>query len=235
MNRTTWIIIAVIVVLGLGGLIAFTKKDSVNVDNLDPSKVIQGENGSIGDRVYGKTDAKVVVFEYGDFQCPGCSYAHTATVSIRTLYKDKVAFVFRNLPLTTLHPNALAAATVAEAAGQQGKFWEMHDLLYEQRTSWIDLSADKRNDAFRGFAQQLGLDLTKFDTDQASAAVSDKISRDRAIASKLGIAETPTFYVGSTKADSTTANDVINGKGDKLMDMIDTALKAADETPPTRS
>ncbi len=226
---------AVVVVLGLGGLIAFTKKDSINVDDIDPSKVILSEGDSIGDRVYGKPDAKIVVFEYGDFQCPGCSYAHNATVNIRSLYKDHIAFVFRNLPLTTLHPNALAAASVAEAAGEQGKFWEMHDLLYEQRASWVDLSSSERGGQFRGFAEQLGLDLTQFDSDQKSTAVADKISRDRGIASKLGIAETPSFYVGSTKVDSETANDIINGKGDKLMDIIDKALKEAGETPPTRS
>lgn len=233
MNRTTWIVIAVIVVLGLGGLIMFTKKDSVSVDNIDPSKIIQSENGSIGDHIYGKTDAKIVVFEYADYQCPGCAAAYTTVSSIQALYKDKVAFVFRNFPLTTIHPNALAAASVAEAAGQQGKFWEMHDLLFSQRDSWVNLSTSQRGDVFLGYAKQLGLDTDKFTTDQSSKAVSEKISRDRALGGKVGVDSTPSFFIGSEQVDSTTVSSVINGDGNSFMDKIDAALKTAGETPPT--
>jgi len=232
MNRTTWIVIAVICVLGLGGLVAFTKKDSINVDNLDPTKIIQSENGSIGDRVEGKADAKVILFEYSDFQCPGCGAAFSALNNIQALYHDKIAFVYRNFPLTTIHPNALAAATVAESAGQQDKFWEMHDLLFTQRDAWINLTADQRGGMFLSFAKQLGLNTDKFTADQSSKVVSDKISRDRAIAGKLGVDSTPTLYLGSTKIDSTTVDDVINGKGDSLMSKIDETLKAVGETPP---
>lgn len=235
MNRTAWIIIAAVCILGLGGLIVFTKKDAVNVDTLNPASIIQSENGSIGDRVYGKTDAKVIVFEYADFQCPGCAGAYANMSSIQALYKDTVAFVFRHFPLTTIHPNALATATVAEAAGQQGKFWEMHDLLFEQRDAWVNLSAEQRGSAFTGYAQQLGLNMDTFTTDQSGKIVAEKIERDRALGGKVGVDSTPSFFVGSEKADSTVVNDVIQSKGEKLMDMIDAALKAAGETPPARS
>lgn len=234
MNRTTWIIIAVIVVLGLGGLIAFTKKDSVNVDTLSPAKIIHGDSGSIGDRVTGKTDAKVVVFEYADYQCPGCGAAFTTTQSVQALYKDRVAFVFRNFPLTSIHPNALAAAAVAEAAGQQGKFWEMHDLLFSQRDAWVNLSSSQRSDVFLGYAKQLGLNTDTFTADQSSTLVSEKISRDRGLGTKVGVDSTPSFFIGSDQVDSTTVNSVINGDGTAFMDKIDTALKAAGETPPAR-
>lgn len=233
MNRTTWIVIAIIVILGLGGLIAFTKKDSTNVDSVDPTKIIQSENGSIGDRVYGKTDAKVIVFEYADYQCPGCAAAYATMSSVQALYKDKVAFVFRNFPLTTIHPNALAAATVAEVAGQQGKFWEMHDLLFTQRDTWVNLSTDKRGEMFLSFAKQLGLNTDTFTTDQSSTAVSDKISRDRGIGSKIGVEATPSLFIGNTKVDTSVVDNVINGKGDSFMSKIDEALKAAGETPPS--
>lgn len=235
MNRTTWIVIAVIVILGLGGLIAFTKKDSVNVDTLDPTKIIQNENGLIGDRVYGKTDAKVVVFEYADFQCTGCEAAFNTMNTVQKLYKDKVAFVFRNFPLTSIHPNALAAATVAEAAGQQGKFWEMHDLLFTNQSAWSSLSTDQRGETFLGYAKQLGLDTDKFTQDQASKAVSEKISRDRSLGGKVGVSSTPTLFIGDEKLDSNTVNDVMNGSGDSFKNKIDEALKAAGETPPARS
>lgn len=235
MNRTTWIVIAAIVVLGLGGLIAFTKKDSVDVSSLDPTKIIQSENSTIGDRVYGKTDAKVIVFEYADFQCPGCASAYTTLNSVKELYKDKIAFVFRNFPLTSIHPNALAASAVAEAAGQQGKFWEMYTLLFSQRDAWVNLSTSQRSDVFLGYAKQLGLNTDTFTTDQASEAVSEKISRDRALGGKVGVDSTPSILIGSTKLDSAIVNDIINGKGDGFMGKLDEALKAAGETPPARS
>lgn len=235
MNRTTWIVIAAICVLGLGSLIFFTKKDTVSVDSLDASSIIASENGSIGDRVFGKADAKVIVFEYADFQCPGCAGGFATMTNIQKLYSDKVAFVFRNFPLTTIHPNALAASTVAEAAGQQGKFWEMHDLLFEQREAWVNLSADQRGEAFLGYASELNLNMETFEKDLSSKAVAEKIERDRALGNRVKVDSTPSFFVGSEKADSATVNDVIQSKGEKLMDMIDAALKAVGETPPTRS
>lgn len=234
MNRTTWIVIIAIVILGLGGLIAFAKQGTTNVDNLDPTQIIQSEDGTIGDHTYGKSDSKVVVFEYADYQCPGCGAAYPATHAIQELYKDQVTFVFRNFPLTTIHPNALAASAVAEAAGLQGKFWEMHDLLFTQRDGWVNLTVTQRGDTFLSYAKQLNLDIDQFTSDQASQEVSDKISRDRSLGGKVGVDSTPSFFIGSEQMDSDTVDDVINGNGDKLMDKLDAALKAAGETPPTR-
>lgn len=232
MNRITWIVIGVICLVGLGSLIAFTKQGETNVDNIDPVTVIKSENGSIGDRTTGKADAKVVVFEYADYQCPGCGAAYSTIKSIQDTYKDKVTFVFRNFPLTSIHPNALASASVAEAAGQQGKFWEMHDLLFSQRDAWVNLTADQRGSVFEGYAKQLNLDMTKFKADQSSKVVSEKISRDRALGGKLGVDSTPSLFIGNKKVDSTTVDNVINGKGDSFTSKIDEALKAAGETPP---
>lgn len=234
MNRTTWIVIIAIVVLGLGGLIAFTKQGTADVDNLDPTQIIQSENDTIGDNVYGKTGSKVVVFEYADYQCPGCSAAFPAMHDVQALYKDKVAFVFRNFPITTSHPNALAAAAVAEAAGRQGKFWEMHNLLFTQRDGWVNSTISQRGDIFLSYAKQLELDIETFTTDQASKDILDKISRDRALAGKVGVEATPTFFLGNDKMTDEISSDLMNGKGDKLMDKLDAALKAAGETPPTR-
>lgn len=234
MNKTTWIVIVAIVVLGLGGLIAFTRQGTANVDNLDPTAIISSENGSIGDQVYGKVDSKVIVFEYADFQCPGCGAAYATTHAIQNLYKDKVAFVFRNFPLTSIHPNALAASSVAEAAGLQGKFWEMHDLLFSQRDGWVNLSVSQRGETFLNYAKQLNLDIDKFTSDQASKAVSEKISRDRSLGGKVGVNSTPSFFIGSEQMDTDTVDDVINGNGDKFMDKIDAALEAVNETPPAR-
>lgn len=234
MNRITWIVIGAICLIGLGGLIAFTKQGEPNVDNIDPNTIVQSENGSIGDRTTGKAGAKVIVFEYADYQCPGCGAAFSTIKSIQETYKDKVTFVFRNFPLTSIHPNALAASSVAEAAGQQGKFWEMHDLLFSQRDAWVNLTGDQRGSVFVGYAKQLDLDVDKFTADQGGKIVSEKISRDRALGGKVGVDSTPSLFIGSTKVDATTVDEVINGKGDSFMNKLDDALRAAGETPPTR-
>lgn len=246
MNRTAWIVIIAACVLGLGTLIFFTKKDTVNVDDIDPVSIIATTENALGDRVFGKADSKVIVFEYADYQCPGCASAFATMNQIQKLYKDKVAFVFRNFPLTTIHPNALAAATVAEAAGEQGKFWEMHDLLFQNRNDWVNLSTDQRGSVFEGYAQRLNLDMDTFRTDQAGSLVAQKIDRDRALGGKKGVSATPTIFIGSEKisdeilsgpatgSDAPTGVSIINGNGSAFMDKIDEALKAVGETPPSR-
>lgn len=229
MTKTRWIIFAVICALALGALIIFAKKDKVNVDNIDPAQIITGDNG---DHVFGNKDAKVVLFEYGDFQCPGCGGAYPQLKTITEKYKNQVAFVFRNMPLTTIHPNAFAAATAAEAASLQGKYWEMHDKLYETQNDWSSASATARTDIFAGYANELGLNVDKFKADLTSKTVSDKISRDRAIANKLNVDSTPTIYVDSEKMDSATITDVVQQKGDLLMKKLNDKLKAANVALP---
>lgn len=229
MTKTRWIIFAVICVLALGALIVFAKKDKINVDSIDPAQIITGTNG---DHVFGNKDSKVVLFEYGDFQCPGCGGAYPQLKTITEKYKGQIAFVFRNMPLTTIHPNALAGATAAEAASLQGKYWEMHDKLYEMQDDWSGASTSARTDIFVGYARDLGLDADKFKSDMVSKTVSDKIARDRAIADKLNVDSTPTVYVGSEKMDSATITDLVQQKGDLLIKKLNDKLKAANVALP---
>ncbi len=234
MNRTAWIIIIAVCVLGLGSLVLYTKKDDINVDNIEPFSIVQSSGTTIGDHVYGKSDSKVVVYEYADFQCGGCAAADRNMSTIKTLYKDKVAFVFRNFPLTSGHPNALAAASAAEAAQYQGKYWEMNTLLFEKQSEWSSLSITDRGQAFVGYAKQLGLQENQFKTDLARKEIQDKITTDRALAGKINVNSTPTFYIGSVLLDTATTEDVIQKSGDLFMDKLDEALKKNNETPPAR-
>jgi len=222
MTKTRWIIFALICLLGLTGLVFLNKKDQVDVSSLDAAKIITGENG---DHVYGNKDAEVVLFEYGDFQCPGCGGAFPQIKSIKEDYKGKIAFVFRNFPLTSIHPNALAAATAAEAAGLQGKYWEMHDALYENQDGWSNLSAETRTDRFVDYANNLGLNIEKFKSDMTSKTVSEKISRDRALGNKLGVDSTPTFYINGEKVADDIVSDTVQLKGDLLRKKLDEKLK----------
>ena len=111
MTPTRWIIFAVVAVLVLVGLATLAKKDSIDVSQVDATSVIS--NDKFKDHVFGKADSKVVLIEYADFQCPGCAAAHPQLKAIIEEYKDKIAFVYRAFPLTSIHPNALAAAATA--------------------------------------------------------------------------------------------------------------------------
>lgn len=235
MTRSRWIIFALICIVTIGGLILLSKKDAVNVDDIDPSKAVSETTTSIGDQVYGDKSSEVVLIEYGDFQCPGCGGAFPQLKTLKETYKGQIAFIFRNFPLTAIHPNALAAATAAEAAGLQGKFWEMHDRLYENQNTWSNIDPSRRTDTFVGYAKAIGLDTEKFKADLSDPKVTAKISRDRALGNKLGVSSTPTLYLGSEKLTEEEVSDLIQGTGEKLMDKIDAKLKAADVEPPKRT
>lgn len=228
MNKVTWIIFGAIVVLVLGGLVIYShaSNPSINVGNIDTNTIIaaNSQNGEIADHVYGNANSKVVFVEYGDFQCPSCGGAYAQVKSATEAYKDKVAFIFRNFPLTTIHPNARAAAAAAEAAGLQGKYWEMHNMLYEGQSDWESLSGDQRTNVFVGYATQLKLDEAKFKTDLASSAVNSKISFDQALGNKIGVNATPTFYLNGSQINSTDSGQIVQGSTTVLTGLFDKAL-----------
>jgi protein-disulfide isomerase len=184
-------IIAIIVVV-LGGVFFFSGKDS---NTAKSSNKAQPTN-----HVEGSASSGVKLVEYGDYQCPYCGAYYPYVKQAVDQYKDKIQFQFRNLPLTSLHKNAFAGARAAEAAALQGKFWEMHDKLYEnadtsQASGWV-ASSDPLGKYFENYARQLGLDVTKFKTDYASSAVNDAINADLAAFKKTGYEQsTPTFIL----------------------------------------
>lgn len=146
---------------------------------------------------------------------------------LKEKYKDQLTFIFRNFPLTTIHPNALAASTAAEAAGLQGQWWQYHDKLFENQDAWSESSSDERTDIFIGYARDLGLDITKFKKDLENDQVAQKIARDQALGKKVGATSTPTL--------------VLNGKilpqgewetPEKLEKIIQDAIKASGQELP---
>lgn len=228
MNKVAWIIFGAIIVIVFGGLIIYSHESNPPIDvstiNTNAIATASAQNGQIADHVFGKADSKVIFIEYGDFQCPSCGAAYAQVKSATESYKDKVAFIFRNFPLTTLHPNARAAAAAAEAAGLQGKYWEMHNMLYEGQADWEKLSGDQRTNFFVSYASQLGLDTAKFKTDIASNAVNSKISFDQAIGKKIGVNATPTFYLDGTKLSDTDSGQIVQGSTTVLTGLFDKAL-----------
>ena len=238
MSKNTWIIFAVVVVAILGGLVYASQSNKIDVSNVDVNKIQSAseQNGQIGDHVFGNKDSKVVLIEYGDFQCPGCGSAYPNVKLVKEKYKDKMGFVFRNYPLTTIHPNALAASAAAESAGLQGKYWEMNDALFDRRDTWASLASDKRTDAFMSVASQVGLDITKLKDDISNnKEIQTKITTDRALGAKSNVTATPTFFVNGVKMTDDVVSDLLaDGGGNKFMDYLDARLKEAGETPPSR-
>ena len=134
--------------------------------------------------VTGAAEQKIVLLEFSDFQCPYCAKAHQTLQQFMTSHKDKVTLVYKHLPLTQIHPQALPAAKAAWAAGQQGKFWEFHDALFTQQ--------DKLDESlYVATAKALNLDLKRFDQERNSNTASAAIQKDVEMAQQLGVSGTP--------------------------------------------
>lgn len=217
MDKIKWIIFAVAVVAAFAGIIFFSKKDEVAFTG-DASAIIT--EGPIADHVEGRTEnPKVTLIEYGDFQCPGCGNIFPVVKELKDEYKDQLTFIFRNMPLTNLHPNALAAATAAEAAGLQGKYFEMHDLLFQTQPSWSGASASERTQIFENYAQQLGLNLDQYKSDVSKQEITTKINRDISTGrNNFSVNSTPTFILNGQK---------ISSNADELRKAVREAVQAA--------
>ncbi|HSX53127.1 MAG TPA: thioredoxin domain-containing protein [Patescibacteria group bacterium] len=188
MSKQFLLIVAVIVV-GLIALFTFTKpKNTTSGTN---------SNGQTSKHIQGKGAKNVTLQEYGDYQCPFCGAFYPVVKQVAAQYNNDIFFQFSNLPLFQIHNNAIAGARAAEAASLQGKFWEMHDMLYENQsesTGWVVSSTPLT--FFTSFAQQLGLDTNKFTQDYSSSAVNDTIQADLAAFKKTGQQEaTPSFFI----------------------------------------
>ncbi len=135
---------------------------------------------------------QVTIVEFGDYQCPACGQAYPITKQVLKDYGDKINFVFRNFPLPQ-HKNAQISAEAAEAANAQGKFWQMHDKLYETQADWGE--SDKPLDKFLVYAKDLGLDVNKFKADVTGNKYQKFIDSDTADGTALNVNATPTFYI----------------------------------------
>lgn len=141
-----------------------------------------------GAPVRGSPMAQVTIVEFSDFQCPYCGRAAPILQQVLDEFEGRVRLVFKHYPLSSAHPRAMPAARAAIAAGNQGKFWEMHDLLFEHQRQLED-------DDLESYAEQLGLNMDRFRADMASAATQRRIEQDRAEGKRVGVEGTPTFFV----------------------------------------
>lgn len=161
------------------------------------------------DLTVGNPSAKTVVYLYVDYQCPGCAAFDKNVRPVVDQYKDRVLFVYRNFPLSQIHPNAKIAAYAVEAAAQQGKFYDMKRMLYDTQDRWTQLG--NPTNVFAEFAGSLGLDTVKFKADMLSSVVQQKVASDLALTTTLGLNSTPTVFVGKNKLTSDVLGSVMNG------------------------
>jgi protein-disulfide isomerase len=166
------------------------------------------------DHCLGPDNAPVTLLEYGDYQCPFCGRAYVIIKRLQEYFGYQLRFAFRNFPLTQIHPHAQQAAEAAEAAGAQGKFWEMHDMLYENQDA-LDLPS------LREYALVLELDMDRFDMEMMTHAHAQRVREDFMSGVRSGVNGTPTFYLNSLRFDGswggtrlmTTIEELIEGNG----------------------
>jgi protein-disulfide isomerase len=154
---------------------------TVNVPGAEPAHTL------------GPANAPAQLEEFGDFECPPCGLLHPILGEMHKEFGDQLRITFREFPLVPTHQHALAAASAAEAAGLQGKFWEMHDLIYENQKSWHE-TFDVRP-IFEGYAKQIGLNIERYKTDVNSNAVAERIFQDGKRGHALGVKGTPTVFL----------------------------------------
>jgi protein-disulfide isomerase len=144
------------------------------------------------DHMQGPPDAPVTLVEYGDYECPYCGEAYPVVKALQERLGDQMCFVFRNFPLTQVHPHAEEAAEAAEAAGAQGKFWEMHDLLYENQ------DALEPEDLVQ-YARALKLDLPRFVLEMREHVYVERVREDFRSGVRSGVNGTPTFFINGAR------------------------------------
>lgn len=213
MNGKTWGIFIIIVVAVFGGMIYLSSKQRLDISDISNEQALsvltaESRNGEIADHTLGANDPKVIIIEYGDYQCSGCATVAPQIKAAAEKHKDHIQLIFRNYPIPG-HTNARAAAAVVEAAGFQGKFWEMHTLVYERQSEWSNSEANNRSDIFLGYAEELGLNKEKFLGDIAEKRITQKINFDVALGKKQSVSATPTIFINGQKSDLKDINGEI--------------------------
>ena len=203
------ILIIVLVVVGIiGGAVIFSKDDAV---------VSEQSNN-----FYGAEQGVVTLTEYGDFECPACAGFFPIVSQVKEQFKDQLRFEFKHFPLVQIHQNATAAHRAAQAAANQGKFWEMHDLLYERQNTW-NANSGTTNPAsiFEQYAREIGLDIEKYTAEVNSSEILATINADVESGKEKGTNSTPSFYLDGVQLEDLTPLSTVEGFTKLIQDAID--------------
>lgn len=216
-----FLIIALVLIGGFIAVWLLSRSSPPSNGPRNSSTPTQGSEppGAQPPHIRGNVNAPVTLEEFADFQCGACGAYYPELKKIEAEFGDRLRVVFRENPLVPMHQYGLVAAQAAEAAGLQGRFWEMHDRLFENQKSWSE-SKDVVP-LFVDYAKQIGLDTDRFMRDLNGEAVAQRIFQDGKRSHALGIKETPTFFVNGKEAKGDSY------KPEGLRDMINQALREA--------
>lgn len=188
--KNPWVIVGMIAVVLFGGAMLLSNSAAQE----------SNEGVEITSHVKGNSDAVVTLVEYSDFQCPACAAFQPVLTGMLEQYSDQLHFEFKHFPLPPrMHPHALPAALAAEAAGQQGKFFEYHDLLFTNQETWAKAAVP--TSYFIQYATDLGLDIDAFKLHMRSSALRERIQNDFAEGEALGVTGTPSFFLNGKKME----------------------------------
>jgi protein-disulfide isomerase len=201
--------------LGSGAMLYRAKRPQLLT--IPEDKVLPGKGGADSMHIRGNPDAPVTLEEFGDFQCPPCGNFAVFIDELVKEYDPLLRLVFRNFPLPN-HRYAREAALAAEAAGLQGHYWEMHDVLYREQSVWSN--ADNTRELYESYAGMLGLDLNQFKKDMDSDKARQRVEADEARGNSLGIKATPTLFVDNREMGPNDRNP------EGARRLIDEAVKA---------
>lgn len=190
-----------------GGLLLYSSSTSTTANKSNSNSKTPNKNANTGNielyagappgaqppHLLGSPNSPVIVEEFADFQCPTCAQKYPLSKEIVSIYGNRIRFIFRNIPLVQVHPKAYDAAVAAEAAGLQGKFWDMQNQLFTNQQEW-SVAPDHRK-IFEGYAQKIGLDIQKFQDDVAGMNAKARVDADIQRARALRIQSTPTFML----------------------------------------
>ena len=203
-NKVIWItiIITIVTIVGIFVMLVASTPEPIS-DDAKLQYLIREDSHVLGSSNI--TD-EMVVFE--DFQCPACVIYHEEFKKIRE-GNPNLRYVFRHLPLVSIHPLAMATSNAVEAAGAQGKFYEYHDVLYENHAEWSELSNEKLTKKLIEFAEKVGIsDIEQFKDDLSTNKYFDKIERDVSDVEKLGVNATPTVFINGQKVLNPTFENI---------------------------
>ena len=198
-TTTKWIkivAITLVAVASIGGIIGLRslQPTTTPAPTSDPLSI------KTDDWIKGNKDSKVTLVEYLDFECEACGAYFPLVKRLTEEYGDRVAFVSRYFPIPS-HRNSMTSASAVEAAGKQGKYWEMYNMVFENQSAWGEKKTPEPK-IFEEYAQQLGLEMEKFKQDVLSQEVRDRIERDKNAGIKLNIQGTPSFFLNGKKIEN---------------------------------
>jgi protein-disulfide isomerase len=210
-NKTGWIIFTVVVIGILGGLTFLSARDKLDVNTIDThvAQKPNTQNGNIGDHTFGNLDSKTILIGYSDFWCSHCATQNQNIAKLLDEYTGDYLYISRHFPLSTLR----TASSASEAAGLQGKYREMTDLIFSTQSSWSSTPASSQNSLFESYAMQIGLDVEKYKNDlkgEVAQRIAKKINYDQALGRKDGVDGTPTFFLNGEKLSPDVWSDYEN-------------------------